>query len=58
MLEWIISNGANLIIGAVVLAIAALAGLNVYRTRKSGGCSGCSSSCGSGSECSVSDHKP
>lgn len=49
MLEWISSNGVNLIIGAVLLVVIALAGRNVYKTRKSGGCSGCSSSCGCGS---------
>lgn len=49
MLEWFAANGANLVIVAIVLLVVVLAGRNVYKTKKSGGCSGCphSSSCGS-----------
>ena len=54
MIEGILANGANIIIGAIVFAVIALAGRNVYKTRKSGGCSGCSSSCGCGSRCESS----
>ncbi|MGE4271632.1 MAG: FeoB-associated Cys-rich membrane protein [Desulfitobacterium sp.] len=46
MMDWLIANGATLIIGMLVLVVIAFAGRNVYKTRKSGGCAGCASSAG------------
>lgn len=51
MIEWIVSNVANLFVGAIVLVVIALAGRNVYKNRKSGGCSGCPSSSGCHNGC-------
>ncbi|AGA69822.1 hypothetical protein Desdi_2398 [Desulfitobacterium dichloroeliminans LMG P-21439] len=45
-MDWLIANGATIIIGVLVLIVIAFAGRNVYETRKSGGCSGCASRAG------------
>lgn len=57
MVEWFVSNGANLVIGVIVLAVVGLAGRHVYKTRQSGGCSGCPSSSGCGGGCCEPGHK-
>ncbi len=51
--EWRDSSMPTLIIGGILLILALLAIRNIIKTRKSGGCSGCSGGC---SGCSGSCH--
>ena len=58
MLEFIMENGATLLISAILLAVVAMIVLNLIKKKKSGKSVGCSCSCDGcpGVPCAISNN--